>query len=284
MAKTPVVLSRTAALANGAIISVITPKLATDAKLPDIKPILAGLTAGNFKSKKAGVLAGLTKALSGKLAKDATLDEVSSLLDKLDPAEAGEPEAPKEDDPVEMLRALSDDPEKFRAAVEALVKSAKPAEDEDNEAEDEDAPEAKKDEGKEAPKASDEEKTKDDEPKVTKSAMDAAIAKVRAEAVKAGAAEAMRRANAVRAAERKVEPVVGVMQGAFDSAGDVYKAALEMRSVDVTGVSDPVALERMFDMEAKHASAPRSRPAMDAKLPDDFSKRFPNANRLKAAI
>lgn len=274
MAKAPVVLSRKAAFAYGAMVSAVQPKLAADSKI-DLMPAFAGVTAQNFKSKKAAIVSGVVKAMSGvKLAKDENLDGIKQaaeeLVDKIENVEAGDPApATDDDDPVETLRALSDDPEKFRAAVEALLKRQEP---------DGDEPPAKDaEEDKAAPAAKDEDKGNPN--MVTKAAMDAALVKVRTEATK----DAMKLANDIRTAEREVEPVVGVLSGAFDSAGAVYAAALDARGVDRMGVTDPKALQAMFAIDAKNAAAPRPRPvAMDAKLSDDFSKRFPNAGRLKA--
>lgn len=70
-----------------------------------------------------------------------------------------------------------------------------------------------------------------------------------------------------REAERDVSPVVGVLGGmAFDSAPDIYGAALRQKGVDVTGV-DPSAFKGMWK-----ALAPSfARPATPAPMAQDSS-------------
>jgi hypothetical protein len=55
------VLSRKAAVAQGAIVAYLMPKLAQDAKV-DVTPLLVGVTQKNFGEKKAGIVAGVAKA------------------------------------------------------------------------------------------------------------------------------------------------------------------------------------------------------------------------------
>lgn len=88
-------LSRMAGVAYGAIISHLAPLLAADAKV-DITGALAGVTAKNFKSKHADIVAGVTKAADGKLAKDQKLDNLPKVLVALD--ENCDPEAMDEDE------------------------------------------------------------------------------------------------------------------------------------------------------------------------------------------
>jgi hypothetical protein len=146
-------------------------------------------------------------------------------------------------------------------------------------------PEAAADEGEET----DEEKAermkreadagKDEDPAmkpdmVSKGAMDAAIksASVRAEA------SAMARFNAVREAERLVEPIVGQIMVAMDSAEAVYKFALDTAGEDTAGVS-PAAygpLVKMLVRQRSDAAVSRPRVAQDSAASAEITKRWHN--------
>lgn len=136
--------SRRALVASGALTAYLAPKLAMDAKV-DLGPVLEGVTAKTWKAKRADIVAGLAAATKGKLAQDASLDDVVGLLDRLEDGIAeGMDELPDEDD--EEKKAAEDE------------------DDEDGEkkpAEDEEGPAMKP---------------------VTKAAMDAAISDARASA------------------------------------------------------------------------------------------------------
>src|SRR6266852_4068188 len=67
--------SRTALLTTLGLASLLRPKLAQDATL-DLRPILKGVTAENFGSRKKTIFHDLKKSLKGKLAKDASIGEV----------------------------------------------------------------------------------------------------------------------------------------------------------------------------------------------------------------
>jgi uncharacterized protein len=122
--------------------------------------------------------------------------------------------------------------------------------------------------------ANDEDEEDEDGEKVSKKAMDAAIAKARA----TGATEAVARMNAIRQAERDVHPFVGEV-AAMDSAEAVYKFALDAQGVNTAGM-DPVAFRHVLAALPKPGTAPAKVPAMAADSADlvaDFKTRFPTA-------
>lgn len=108
--------------------------------------------------------------------------------------------------------------------------------------------------------------------KSEKGAMDsAAVHKIVAKAVAAR--------DALHAATREVEPIIGVQ--VFDSAGKAYEAALKHLGVDLEGVH-PSAYRSMLklakDAAAKTATAPI---ALDSAAVAEVSKLIPNYNRLR---
>lgn len=275
MSKT--VLSRKAAVLKGAVSAYLMPKLAMDAKgvahKVDVTPILATVTAGNFKARQAQIISGITAAVKDKLAMDAKLDDLPAFLGAFD---ADEPEkADDEDDKDKDADKAKDkakdaDPDDKKAAMDNFLKEKLSAEDKaafdalcGADDEDEDDKDAAKDKAKDAAPA-----LKPDT--VTKPAMDAAIDA----ATKRATAAAMAQAKAIREAERAVQPYVGELSMAFDSAADVYKHALEANDVDVTGV-DPSAFPAMLKLVTPPGSKPKGRElAMDAAPSDSFTKLY----------
>lgn len=77
-------LSRRAIVAKGALAGWLTPLLAQDQKLPDLTPVVRGVTAKNWAQAKPEIESRLTAALTGRLANDASLREVHGFLDSLD--------------------------------------------------------------------------------------------------------------------------------------------------------------------------------------------------------
>jgi len=144
-----------------------------------------------------------------------------------------------------------------------------PAVDGDDQREDESDEDYKKRmDAKKAAEDEDDEPAKPDTKKDDK-AMDAAIAKARTD----GAADAVKRIQAIHRAEKDVMPLIGEVV-AQDSAEAVYKLALDANNVDTTGVH-PSAYGAMVRMLAKPEAKPSV--AMDASSVSDFQKRFPNA-------
>jgi hypothetical protein len=301
--------SRLAMVTEGALRAYLAPKLAMDAGF-QFKPVLKAVDAKRWTSSKKKIAAAVTAGVKGKLAQDADINGVLDLLDQLDevaeeevdgavaasdpalqpggeqdagPADPVNPTEPdlSTDDDAEMMTRLS---EVLKAnglddqAVETILAAMKPevkadpepaaAATDDDDKDGKAPPFTKKDEAVSDPK--------DD--KVSKPAMDAAIAAAVTKAQK----DTVARMNAIREAEKAVFPFVGAVNVAMDSAEDVYKMALDAGGVDLKGV--PTAAYRaMVSMLAKPGSAPKPKPAMDAaKANDDFAKRFPGALSLKA--
>lgn len=266
--------SRKAILVYGAVAAHIRPKLAADAKV-DLTPVMMTITGANYKSRKAQLIAGINKATKGKLAADATLEDVTELLDALEDVTDGDvdddaiaeavaaPAPVSEEDDAAAVDADGDMIAKLMAFLQGKLS------DEDMAAATELVGSATND-----PPAEDvggEPK----EPKITgmaKTGMDA-------KTIRAGA---MADFNAIRVAEREVRPYVGELAVAMDSAAAVYKFALDAAKVDVKGVH-PSAYRAMVGMLPKPGETPRS-PAMaqdGAEGANDFADMFPTARAPK---
>jgi hypothetical protein len=256
MAKT--VLTRKAALVHGALLASVTPLLAQDAKV-DLTSVLAGVTAKNFKQKKSGI----ADAFKGKLAQDADIDDVVELLDKLEaiePAEiveeatgASATEEVAEDDTDDAMAYLKGKLSEEDFAKFCELQSAGGAADEGDD---------------------DDKKDKD---KVTKPAMDAAIA----DAVRKATSNTMKTQQAIREAERFVRPWVGELAMAHDSAEGVYRTALSTLGVNAEGIHAD-ALRPILEAQQKPGEVKKVIPiAQDAAGAKAFAERFPHANRLK---
>jgi uncharacterized protein len=285
--KKPIPLSRTAAMVKGALLVSLRPKLAQDASI-DLNPILKDLTYANFKDQKAAVLASLKGALKGKLAQDANVSDLTTLMDALEnvnqadtgmddtkaapgpqiaplglPAPTGAPSiAPVQDAAKEFLQGKLSAED--MAAYDALC--AGEAMDEDDDKKDDD------DKKKGNPFAKDEDKDEKEKP-VDKKAMD--------EAIKAGVKAESDRHKAIRDAERDVRPYVGELAMAFDSAEEVYRHALKAMNIEVKDVHAS-ALPTILKMQKKPGDG---RLALDSTPPaskSDFATRFPMAARISA--
>lgn len=250
MANVKTALSRRAAYTSGALMAYLRPKMAADAKL-DLKPIIAGVTGKDWAQQKAKLVTALDAALKGKLAKDADVRDLAQMLDQLEEGVNAE-----DDLPDEMMTGDDDpDAETEEERKERLAKRAKDKAARDKAAKDADKPDDKK-----------------DDDKVEKKAMDAAIA--------AAEKRTVERLNAIREAERAVRPYIGELAMAQDSADAVYKLAFDSLGVDVAGV-DPSAFPAMLRLIPKPGDAPRPKLATDAAGAADFTKRFPDAARIK---
>ncbi len=146
-------ISTKAGIVLGALAAHMAPRLAADAK-PDLAAIVRGTTAANYARAKPVIVARLKAATAGKLAKDANLDDVHGLLDRLDGV-GGEGEDAEEEsgmggnsDPEEELDnpAIDSDPAEMicnhlrgkispelLAEIEQMADAARPGEDEDPE-------------------------------------------------------------------------------------------------------------------------------------------------------
>lgn len=131
----------------------------------------------------------------------------------------------------------------------------------------------------------DEDDENDDENKDKPVAMDAAINAAVADAEKRTVA----RMQAIHQAERDVEPYVGRLAIAQDSAEAVYKVALDAAKVDLTDVHPSAykAMVRMLPKPGTEAAPVQTRTsiAQDAALgAASFDALFPTASKMKGGV
>lgn len=268
--KMAVLKSRRALMLSGAVAAFAAPKLAQDKKV-DISGALAGYSAKS-KGKDRDKLAGkIIAALKPSLAQDGEVDvadvvqiiaavegaeDVPEAQDEIteaapaDPGPGMEPTAADADDDVlsRVMAFLADKlGDEDKAALAAIVNGEGAAEDEEPGAE-------------------------GDPTKIKNApAMDA----------KTIAAMVGRNVAAMREAERAVEPHIGKVTVALDSAAAIYKLALDHAKVDTKGVP-PSAYKAMVAMLPK-PTGDKPPVAMDhAGVQNDFRTRFPNAGQLVA--
>jgi hypothetical protein len=259
MAKTA--LSGAAAQTQGALVVYLKNKLAADAKI-DLRPVLSGLTTKNFKARQGKLAHDVKKLTTGKLAADASIDDVAEVIEAL--AEILPEEVPEvvegmggteepsdvntdedgDDDIAAKLRAAGV-PDAIIAKVMGEMNDPAPAMDRNT---------------------------------VTKQAMDAAISA----AEKRAETRVLRTQQEIRDAERAVRPRAGDVIHANDSAASVYRAALTNMGVDHSEVPD-TGVRALFNA-IPEATPQRSKPvlvAQDAAATKEFDAMFPHANRLK---
>ena len=254
-------LSRHATMAKGALVGLVMPRLAADQKI-DFNALLSGVTAANWKAKKADI----TQAIKPKLANDADIADVAKLLDAFDPCTPGMEDTPPAPENNEMLDAVDADPteeilamlrgkvsDEDLAAVAAKLQSLLAP------AADEFPPEPPKNP---IDNPADPMADKKDPP-----AMDA-VNKLVAAAIDKQKAEARDAAEAREA----VRPFVGSVAVALDSAEAIYRSALTMMGVKHDGVH-PSALRAVLDAQQKQGS--RTTIAQDAAPNGEFLARFP---------
>ncbi len=293
MSKKTVVPSRTAIRLQAAL-----SVLAMDEKL-NLGPVLKGVTAKNFKSRKPALIKGLRIAFDDLGATGATPDDVIlKVLDMVGAQTAAEPEeadeAPMATEPNAGAPPTEEDEEPNAGGGQMDMGKLKewlkskgmsdddmseldgmagdPAEDEDMTEEEKKAAEDKRAKDKAAKDA----ETKD---MVTKPAMDAAIAA----AVKTATTSALSTARQINEALGHVRPWVGelAMDSSINSAPDVYRKALV--SLKVAGANDmhPDALKAVLEAQAKPGERLRA-PALanDAAAEKSLADRFPHAARI----
>lgn len=270
--------SRMAMLAHGALLVALPPMLAKDAK-PDLTKILQDINAKNFKDKKADIVS----SLKGSLAQDASVENLTKLLDGLEAAGVEEDEEPKlkPDNDTSKVPGLDDGMNEKLAAF--LRDKLKP----DDLASAMELMKASGGEGTEAsekkPGAEDENEEKDMvSKKDMETAMDSAM-KSTAEKVRA---EVRQEQRDIRAAEKAVQPYVGVLEGAFDSAEHVYRTTLDMLGVDHKAVKDPAALPILLKAQplpgARKSTVTEPAIAADEAAVASYGKMFPAAAKIGA--
>jgi hypothetical protein len=280
MSKT--VLSRTALYAAGALQALIGAKLAMDEKPIDTSAVFEGVTAKNFNEQKPVVKTRLMKLLEGvKLAQDATPEELAGYAEKMEmPAvQEGADADPETGAPLDLdaLKSAMHDPgasdidvdEKRREFLAGKLSA------DDMKAYDAlgGAP------SEEAVVAPEKEKIED---MITKPAMDEAIKSATETAI----AGERRNQQAIHAAREAVEPFVGKLSLAFDSAPDVYRKALTMLGVKDAEKIHADALPHVLASQRKPGErVNHGRPSLahDARPSEDFTTRFAGAARIGVA-
>ncbi len=283
--------SMKATVAYGALTAFLKPKLAMDAAMPNLAGALATFEPGKFKASVPNFVAALKKSLGKiKLAQDGDLvgviEGVEKLMASIDSdktVEDGDVDA----DPLEEDTTM--DAGGGMEAVKAYLKSKGVPDDviagmpgEGGGGEEEES-----DEGKAAKLAAAGAKDKDtveleagpDKRKapefVSKGAMDAALRQVETNTIN--------RMNAVAEAKAHVQPIVGILDMAFDSADGVYRKAFEMQGQDVKNIKELPALKAMWDMVPVPGARREPTIAQDSAGASDFNSRFPNAAKVRKA-
>ncbi len=260
-------LSRKAILAKGVLLG----KMAADSHL-DLNKMLSGVKRKNWLEKKPGIIA----TIKPHLAKDADLDQVIELLDKLDRMEEedlGMDDADtamddnsegiiaklrgklSDEDLAEIMEMLNCKPD---VAQDDASESKKEDEDKEDKKEDDDKVEAAKDEDEDE---DDKKDKKDKEDKMDKAAMDRAI-KLACDATEKDAVrKTMARMRAIVEAEELVKPYVGKL-AAMDSAEDVLKAALVALNVDVKDIPHHAGTYKTILQHIPNPSEPQRQKSM----------------------
>lgn len=263
--------SRKAILVYGGLTSALLPLLAADAAI-DLRPVVADVTAKGFKGQRPALKLAVAKLVAGKLAQDADLDSVlDKVLDRLDSTDAANEGDAEEDD---ALQPAVDDGEEDPVAKLLAYCKGKMGEDDFAElaklagGEGMDSP--SDGEGGDGPGVPGANPKPVSDPASRSQAMDAAFEQ-----------RIMRRVTDAAAARVLVEPVVGKVSLALDSADAIYDFALEHLGIDAKGVNT-VGKRALLENRAKPAE---SRMAMDhagaADAEANFRKAFPNASNLR---
>lgn len=80
-------LSPTARTLTGALVTYLAPRLAQDAILPDIPSLLADVTRKNFSERIPTIERRVNKAMRGRMAMDADIEDLAELLDAFEDGE-----------------------------------------------------------------------------------------------------------------------------------------------------------------------------------------------------
>lgn len=260
-------LSLMSATAHGALLTYLKPRLAQDAKV-DLTEALTGLTSKNFKDKRTSIVTSLKTATSGKLAKDANIDDIVDVLEAIEsiaPAEDMEPNAA-----VPMGKAEDEEPAPRKRINEFLKDKLS--------ADDMKACDAlwDDDEGQEAMDAEEDEEAKKkakDKKGMDRKAMDQAFD----ERVSKAVADVRQAERNIRTAEEDVRPYIGKIAVAMDSAEDVYKTALVALGVDLTDVPATAFKAILKSQPVPGSGARPPKIAADAAAMSGFYGRFPEA-------
>lgn len=291
----PIVLSRTAARMEGALLACLLPKLAKDKKL-DLKTVLKGTTAKSVLAKDGKTVDDAKLKAIWKGAWDAaepgmtpeaktqghTPDDVIMHLLK-GAVSAGEGEQAPDEVPATST-AASGAAAPAGGAKEKVLDWAKTKgldEGAMNElaalfgegGEDEDKTD------KDMKDGADDEEEPGMKPKEVQGAIDKALEVQRKKIVADQ--------RAIRDAERAVRPYIGELTQAFDTADEIYKLALTEKGVDTAGVH-PSAYPALLKMVPLPGSKSQTQAAdaviaSDAATVSEFHKRFPGSDKIGVA-
>ena len=85
MPQTRVRISPAGMVARGALFTYLTPRLAQDAKLPNLTKLTKGVTSRNYSRSIPGLDRAIRQAVRGRLARDADISDLADLLNALRP-------------------------------------------------------------------------------------------------------------------------------------------------------------------------------------------------------
>ena len=299
-------LTARALMLKGAMSAAVRPFLAADAKI-DFAPVLKGVDGTNAKSMRATVLSRLAKACEGKITVAFDAKPILAAFDAVE--EAAEDEDKDEEKEAKDRKAARDRRAKDRKSAMDAMRARDGEGEETSEEEEErkasdeaeDARRARDGEGEETEAEREERYTKDrkkakdrrardrrgnDEPPEfegkpkldakDKKAMDAAIAKAKTEAKAEARAETIAQLNAMTEARELVEPHIGKVSMAVDSAEAIYRLALEgVDGVELDGSESVSALKSMVKMLRPPSETIRpARLAMDNAANDSYAAMF----------
>ena len=293
--------SRRAILAQGALATTLRPILAADAKI-DFGAVLKGVTAENFADKKPTILARLGRAVEGKTRVAFDAKHAESALDAVEAMDAEEDDdmgaadkkaadrrakdrkaamdamcAADGEEESEEERAEREDRDKAEDARRAKDGEAEETEEERAERYSKDRKAAKDKKAKDAMKAKDEDPKPGPEGAKDRKAHDAAlVARARKDTLKAIAD--------AREATDLVRPHIGELTVAMDSAEEILRLALDgVDGIDLDGTESLSALKNIVRALPHPSASPKPALAFDAAANDAFSRRFPDARRIRHA-
>lgn len=254
----------------------LTSKLANDASLPEVTTMLDLLAADAETEPNAGIPAG-KKAEKEEDGKDKKAKDKESEEEKAEDEEEDDWKKAKD-----SMRSAGMD----EAAIEACDAAHRGARDKwakDMKAKDKKARDAEEDE--EEKREAKAEKGEDKKAKDKKHGMDAAplIRQAMDAALEANTKSIRAQQRALREAERTVRPWIGnIALDSAESAEDIFRLALKTvrPTLDLKGV-DPSAFPAMLNLiPVQRMAADSDELAYDASASDKYGKLFPDAGRL----
>jgi len=282
MPKTTQATSRKALVARGALQAYFSDKLANDAQI-DYAKIVRGITAENWADQRPVLVSRIKMATKGKLANDAAIDGLETVLKMFDTLANDEMDDDEDDDEEKKKaadkKARDEAEEEERKKKEAEDKKArdKKARDAMSEAEREAADKRARDEEEEErkKKEAEDKKARDEERAADKKAMDAAIDNAKK--------EWQREQRELNEARDIVTTEIGVVM-AQDRAEAYYQLLFDKHDVDTTGIS-PAGFKSLAATVIKGLAAPKPRAVVRANdsAVVDFNKRFPDVARIRVA-